>query len=94
MTKKEIQIRVEQIVPNIHDYHNLVERLCDLIEDVAEFDRDTAFEAGYDEGFADGQDEEDEEGHIDWDDYDEFDEKSMTTGLPQLKNLTDHPRSI
>jgi hypothetical protein len=28
-----------------------------MIEDVAEFDRDTAFEAGYDEGFADGQDD-------------------------------------
>jgi hypothetical protein len=64
MTKNEIRIRVEQLVvayvPNIRDYHNLVERLCDLIEmieDVAEFDRDTAFEAGYDEGFADGQDD-------------------------------------
>jgi hypothetical protein len=58
MTEKEIRIRAEQIigeyVPNIHDCHNLVERLCDLIEDVAEFDRDTAFEAGYAEGFADG----------------------------------------
>jgi hypothetical protein len=64
MTEAEIRIRVEQLVvayvPNIRDYHNLVERLCDLIEmieDVAEFDRDTAFEAGYDEGFADGQDD-------------------------------------
>ena len=59
MTKNEIQIRVEQIVgdyvPNIHDYHNLVERLYDLIEDVAAFDRDTAFTDGYDEGFTDGQ---------------------------------------
>ncbi len=60
MTKKEIRIRAEQIVgeyvPNIRDYHNLVERLCDLIEDVAEFDRDTAFEAGYDEGYTNGLD--------------------------------------
>jgi len=73
MTKNEIRIRAEQIVgtyvPNIHDCHNLVERLCDLIEDVAEFDRDTAFEAGYDEGFTDGQDEHVEE-HVD-DDWDE-----------------------
>jgi len=70
MTKNEIRIRAEQIVgtyvPNIHDCHNLVERLCDLIEDVAEFDRDTAFEAGYDEGFTDGQD--------DGSDYDGYDD--------------------
>jgi hypothetical protein len=69
MTKNEIRIRVEQIasadVPNIRDYHNLVERLCDLIEDVAEFNRDTAFEAGYDDGFADGQDEEADDGYDD-----------------------------
>ena len=69
MTKNEIRIRAEQIVevyvPNMHDCHNLVERLCDLIEDVAEFDRDAAFKAGYDEGFVDGQDEEYDAGFTD-----------------------------
>ncbi len=57
MTKNEIRIRVEQLVgayvTSLLGCHNLVERLCDLIEDVTEFDRDTAFEAGYAEGFVD-----------------------------------------
>jgi hypothetical protein len=63
VTEKEIRSRTQAIVgeyvPNIRDYHNLVERLYDLIEDVTEFDRDTAFEAGYDMGFADGQGDDD-----------------------------------
>lgn len=58
MTKNEIRIRVEQIVSanvsNTRDYHNLVERLCGLIEDMTDFDQDTTYEAGYDKGFADG----------------------------------------
>ena len=83
MTKNEIRIRAEQIVgayvPNIRDYHNLVERLCDLIEDVTEFDRDTAFEAGYVAGFDDGQDEESRTD--DWGDeyYEEDDEGSASS---------------
>jgi hypothetical protein len=75
MTEAEIRIRAEQFVgayvPNTHECHNLVERLLDLIEDVAEFDRDTAFEAGYDEGFADGQDDEYVNWDNDWDDDDD-----------------------
>lgn len=76
MTEKEIRSRLQAIVgeyvPNIHDHHNLVERLCDLIEDVTEFDRDTAFEAGYNGGFADGQDDDEHDEEHDEDDDSRF----------------------
>jgi hypothetical protein len=82
MTKNEIRIRAEQFVgayvPNTHECHNLVERLLDLIEDVSEFDRDTAFEAGYDEGFADGQGEGYDYGYDDGYD-DEYDDGSASS---------------
>ncbi len=74
MTKNEIRIQAERIVSeyglNILDCHNLVERLCDLIEDVSEFDRDTAL-AGYSEGFVDGQAEGCDLDYDDGSDYDE-----------------------
>jgi hypothetical protein len=76
MTEKEIRSRAEQFVgayvPNTHECHNLVERFLDLIEDVTEFDRDTAFEAGYDMGFADGQSDDDWPNRDDYEDDSRF----------------------
>jgi hypothetical protein len=56
MSEKEIREKLLAILfdQNKTGPSTLVERLLDLVEEVAAFDRDTAYESGYTKGYEEG----------------------------------------